>query len=151
MLNPSWNERGVVQPPLRNFFYNSRTTKAFNFKFWPSAQNLSGRVCAKFQGHMTPTYDVIATFWQAPPQKMAILVYFLNFNNSFDTNGITMKLYACLNNTSNWLGKKIWWRHHVCVYFTDQNMKNWNKTDFEWFWPITFSQNNVIKKSYFWE
>ena len=48
---------------------------------------------------MTPTNDVITYFWEAPPQKMAILVYFLNFNSFFDTDGITIKLCKTLNNT----------------------------------------------------
>ena len=100
-FNPRGTRGGLYNPLCGTFFYNSRTTKAFNFKFWHSAQNLSGCVCAKFQGHMTPTYDVIAIFWQAPPQKMAILVYFLNFNSSFDTNDITMKLCKRLKYTSN--------------------------------------------------
>ena len=92
---------GTCSPPWGTFFHNSRTAKAFHFKFWHSAWNLSGSVCAKFQGHMTPTDDVITYFWEAPPQKMVILVYFLNFNNSFDTDGITTKLCKTLNNTSN--------------------------------------------------
>ena len=61
-----------------DLFRNKGTTKAFNLKFWHREQNLFGRVYAKFQGHVTATYDVIAILWQASPQKMSILVYFLN-------------------------------------------------------------------------
>ena len=75
---------GVV-PTWGTFVYNCRTTKAFNFKFRHSAQNLSGRVSAKFQSRVTPTYDVTNIFWQAHSQKTAILVYFSNFNTSFNS------------------------------------------------------------------
>ena len=50
---------------------------------------------------MTSIDDVITYFWEAPPQKMAILVYFFSFNNSFGTDGVKMKLGKTLNNTSN--------------------------------------------------
>ena len=50
---------------------------------------------------MNPTDDVITYFWEAPSQKMVILVYFLHSNNFVDTDGITMKHGKTLDNTSN--------------------------------------------------
>ena len=38
----------------------------------------------------------------------------------------------------------------VCILQT-RIWKTEKNTDFEWFWAITFSQNTVIKKPYFWE
>ena len=35
------------------------------------------------------------------------------------------------------------------VYFTDQNLKNYKNSDFDGFWAITFSQNMIMKKTYF--
>ena len=58
-------------------------------------------VCAKSWGHMTPSNDVITYFWEAPPQKMAILVYFFSFNNSIGSDGVKMKLGKTVENISN--------------------------------------------------
>ena len=93
-----------LSPPLTNFFFHiSRTTKVFDFKFWLKAWNLSESLCAKFQGHMTSTGDVITCIWEASPQKMAILACFFIFSNAFDidTDDKTIQLCVTLNNTSN--------------------------------------------------
>ena len=82
-----------------------------------------------------------------PLKKITILVYFLNLNNSFDTDGITMKLYVLIIFQINLL-KRFGNVTKFRVYFTDQNIKSWKNSNFERFWAIIFSQNIVIKNMF---
>ena len=77
------------------------------------------RTQSKFQGHMTHTDHVINSFWQAPLQKMTVLGYFSNFDNSFDTDSLLMKLCKPLYNTSNQLPKTFDYVILLWMYFTD--------------------------------
>ena len=131
MLNPSWNERGVATTPPEELSFITPEWQKLLTSNYDTVNKIYLVVFVQNFKSCDPYLWRHRYFLASTLSKMAILVYFLNLNNSFDTNGVTMKLCKCLDKPSNSLAKRVWWCHYVLRVFYRPEYKELKNSDFE--------------------
>ena len=81
----------------------------------------------------------LSLFSESCSPKNGNFRYFLDFNSTFYTNGIAMKLCQSLKNTSNYLSEKVWWCHDFMMWKTAVLIRVFRIT--------AFSQNMLMKNN----